>query len=302
VTVIGQRTRFTGLIIPFFLAACLIAGYWLYWDRAARQIESQVRGVLPPERATVIKVTGFPYRLTLQIKDLNIQAQNGLAFKASSLIATATPFNPFLWVLEGALDPALALPGGAVRPLKAINLKSSIRLSQKGLERFSLTFDGVEAQGSGGWQVGKGLFHVMTRFEDGESFALVTDLTNVRIAQTIEGPAAIMGQTIDHVFISGPIDKRPALMKSLGNWRDVGGKLTIMAGEVIWGPISLTGAKGDLSLSPSNEWQGSLTGLGALKPEGVAVGGLSGPVTLQIRDGRLSLNGLPGINMGDAFR
>lgn len=297
-----NRIRFAGLIIPFFLAACLVGGYWFYWNKAARQIEIQLLGALGPQTATSVQVEGFPYRLTLQLKDLNLKAQNGLAFQASSVVATATPFNPFLWVLEGAQDPALALPGGVMRPLKATNLKSSVRLTEKSLERFSLTFDGLEASGDGGWQVGKGLFHVMTRRDDTQSMAVVADLTNLQIARPIDGPAAIMGQKIDHIFISGPIDKRPALMKSLGNWRDVGGKVTIMAGEIIWGPISLTGIKGDLSLSPSDKWQGNLAGLGALKPEGVAVGGLTGPVTLEIRDGRLSLNGLPGINLGDAFQ
>jgi hypothetical protein len=291
-----------GLLVPFFLAGCLIGGYWIYWTKAAGQIETQVRAAIPTNAASAVTVTGFPYRLTLTIKDLNLQTQNGLTFKASSVIATATPFNPLLWVLEGALDPALALPGRPVHPLKAVGLKASVRAHPKGLERFSLTFDSLQAQGPGGWEVGKGLFHLMTRFEDDNTLAMVVDLTQVRIARPLEGPAAILGQTINHVFISGPIDQRSSVMKSLSAWRAAGGKLTIMAGEIIWGPISLTNAKGNLSLSPTNKWQGDIAGQGALKPEGIPVTGLSAPVRLEIREGRLSLGGLPGLNIADSFQ
>ena len=297
-----KQARLSRLIIPFFLAGCLIIGYWFYWDKAARQIETQVRAALPATAATSAKVSGFPYRLTLEIKDLNVTAQNGLAFTSSKLVATATPFNPLLWVLEGALDPKLALPAGPARPLKADNLKASLRLHQTGLERFSLTFDGLQAGGVDGWASGKGLFHVMTRFEDDTSFAVVADVSAVRIAKPLEGPGAILGQTISRIFVSGPLSQRQALAKSPQAWREAGGKMTIMAGQIMWGPVALTQAKGELTLSQDDKWQGTIAGQGALKPEGVAVSGLSGPVSLEFKDGRLSLSGLPGINLSDSFR
>jgi hypothetical protein len=294
--------RYLGLIVPFFLAAVLAAGYYAFWTKAAHHIEAQVRASLGVNGATSIKVDGFPYRLTLNINDLDVAAANGVRFKSSSLVMTATPFNPLLWVLEGALEPTLALPSGPLRPLKATNLKASLRLRSKGLERFSLTFDGLAAGGDGGWQVGKGLFHVMTRFEDDVSLAMVMDLKAVRIAEPLEGPGAILGQTIDHIFISGPVDQRAALMRSTNAWRDAGGKFTMMAGQIIWGPVYLTQAKGALSLSANNKWQGNISGQGALKPEGIAVAALSTPIDLQIDEGQLSLSGLPGLNLSDVFR
>lgn len=293
---------YLGLVVPFFLAGCLIFGYWLYWDRAAREVENQVRRGVPANATSSIKVTGFPYRLTLEIIDLSFKAQNTSQFRASRVTATASPFNPLLWVLEGALDPSLALPNEPVRPLKATNLKASLRLDKTGLQRFSLTFDALQAQGDGGWQMGKGLFHLMSRFEDDVSLAMVVDLEDVQLGRPLEGPGAILGQTINHIFVSGPIDQKSALMKSMTAWRDAGGKFTIMAGEVIWGPITLGGAKGALSLSPSDKWQGNVAGQGALKPEGIAVSGLSGPVSLEINDGRVSIGGLPSIDLSGAFR
>jgi hypothetical protein len=294
--------RYGGLIVPFFLAAVLISGYYIYWTRAAHQIETQLRARLPASAASSIKVDGFPYRLTLNIKDLDVKAANGARLKASSVVATATPFNPLLWVLEGTLDPALAFPNGPLRPLKAANLKASLRLNTKGLERLSLTFDALEAEGEGGWQAGKGLFHLMTRFEDDVGLAMVVDAKAIRLAKPLEGPGAILGQTIDHIFVSGPIDQRTALMRSTNAWRDAGGKFTIMAGQIIWGPVHLTEAKGELSLSALNKWQGRISGQGSLKPEGIAVAALSAPISLEINEGQLFLTGLPGLNLSNVFR
>ena len=296
------KMQLFGLVVPFFLAAVLIFGYYLYWTKIARQIEDHVRAALPRTGAASVKVTGFPYRLTLDIKDFKVTARNGLGFTSSSVVATASPFNPLLWVLEGALDPALALPGGPLRPLTATNLKASLRLHQKGLARVSLTFDsvqsgGVGASGVGGWAVGKGLFHAMTRSKNDDNLAMVIDLTDIQIATPLPDAGAILGQKLQHVFISGPITQGQALMQSTQAWRDAGGKLTIMAGDIIWGPVYFTNATGEMRLSENNTWQGSLTGQGALKPEGVAVSGLSGPVSLEIKDNKLFLSGLPGIDL-----
>ena len=297
-----SNLRLGGLIIPFLFAAVLIFGYYLYWSKLARQIEAQVTTAIPAGSASAIDVTGFPYRLTLEIKDLKVRAQSGLTLSASSVVATATPFNPLLWVLEGAEKPVLALPGGPAQPIKAVNLKASLRLHRKGIERASLTFDGLEASGTESWGVGKGLFHVMTRFEDDDSFAMVIDLSDIRLTRDLEGPGAILGQTIRHFFVSGPINKRQELLQSATAWRDAGGKLVIMAGEIVWGPVYLSQAKGELSLSPTHKWQGQMAGTGALRPEGATVPGLSGPINLQIRDNELFLTGLPGIKLFGASR
>ena len=302
VTKSSVKTKFSGLVIPLLLAAFLGCGYYLYWSKAAREIETRARAALGQAGASSVKVSGFPYRLTLDVSQLKLGNEASISFTSSSLSATASPFNPMLWVLEGALDPTLALKDGPARPLKAENLKASLRLSKDGLERFSLTFDGVKATGDGGWRVGKGLFHVMTGFENQTSLATVLDLKEIEIAQPLSGAGAILGQKLQHVFVSGPIDQRQALMRSTQAWRDAGGKLTIMAGEIIWGPVYFNNAKGEITLSQDDKWQGNLAGQGALKPEGIAVAALAGPIGLEFKDDRLSLNGLPGIDLSDAFR
>ncbi len=298
-----KPNRLAGLIWPFTVAAVCTGGYWLYWSRLAGQIETQVRAAIAPTSISTLSVTGFPYRLTLEVTGLKLEGQDGLAFAVSSLSATATPFNPRLWVLEGARDPVLTLPNGPARPLKATNLKASLRLRQVGrLERFSLTFDGLEALGERGWQSRAGFFHVMADPRNDSILAVVGDIRELQLAMPLEGPGAILGQTIQHVFVSGPVDQAPALIKSPLAWRDSGGKMSIMAGELKWGPVSLAKATGEVTLSGADRWQATLMGQAALKPEGIAINGLSAPVSLTLVDGRIYVSGLAGIALADRLR
>jgi Uncharacterized protein conserved in bacteria (DUF2125) len=297
----ASKARNSGLIIPFFLAACVVGGYWFYWSKVAHQIEAQVRAAIPTSIAPQVKVTGFPYRLTLSLDGVALASDQGLSFKSSAIVATASPFNPLLWVLESAHEPALSLPDGPLRPLSATNLKASLRLKSDGLERLSLTFDGIEAQGDQGWSVGAGAIHLVADPKNADVLAMSTDLNAIKVGKPLEGPSAILGQTINRVRIAGPISQSRTLTRSINAWSSSGGKLTVMAGELMWGPIAFTEAAGEMTLSSAQKWQGTVTGKGALKPEGIAVAALSGPVNLTIADNKLSLNGLPGINIGNAF-
>lgn len=303
----SKPRNLAGLVIPFFLATCLIAGYWFYWFNAATQIESRVRAALPAPLATSVSVTGFPYRLTLTVRDLALNVQDGVRFQAPSLVATATPFNPMLWVLEGVEKPSIAFRGGPMRTVTATALKASLRLRPQGLERFSLTFDslaGVAPTGSGvsDWASGRGLVHVMSSATDTMTLGFVAQASAIQLSKPLEGSGAILGQAINNVRIAGPIKEGQTLLASPNAWRQKGGYLSIMTGEVIWGPVSLTNATGKLSLGADNRFVGRIDGQGALKPEGIAVAGLSGPVGLAIEGGEVSVAGLAGFDLTNIFR
>jgi hypothetical protein len=235
------------------------------------------------------------------VENVRAKADSGLGFSAQKIVATATPFNPLLWVLESAQSPALSLPGGPASPVQTNNLQASLRLNQVGPERISVTFDGLEAQGGAGWKLGPGAIHLVSDPKDSNILAFRADLTNVEITKPLEGPSAILGQKIRRMMMAGPISEGQALLRSSREWTAKNGKLTIMAGELLWGPISFTDAKGEIGLTGGEKWQGRLEGKGALKPDGIAVAALSGPVNLSILDNKLSLNGLPGINISNAF-
>lgn len=293
--------RFGGLIVPFFLATCLIVGYWIYWSNLANQIQSQVRSIISASNPQKVRVTGFPYRLTLEISDLKLLSNTGPSFASSKVVATATPFNPLLWVFEGAESPSISLNGEPGRPIKATNLRASLRFSTSGLQRFSLMFDSVDVVGGEGWGVGEGKIHLEASEREPETLAASFDVKQIKLAKPLEGPIAIMGQNIDRILVRGPITQGQALTRSLSQWSSAGGKLSIMAGEIAWGPVAFTQATGELSMSSAGKWQGNVRGTGALKPEGIAVSALTGPVSLVIVDNKLSLSGLPRINLSDAF-
>ena len=297
-----SKSRLAGLIVPFFLAGVLIFGYYLYWTKVAGQIETRVSAALAQGRASNVKVTGFPYRLTLDVRNLILSGKDSPAFIASSLTATASPFNPSLWVLEAALNPSLALSSGPIRPLKAENLRASLRIGKSGLERFSLTFEGVNAGGEQGWRVGKGYFHLVCDPKNSDVIALALDVNNIALSKPMDGPGAIMGAKISHIRVAGPITKAQALQQSLQEWSNTGGKFQVMASEIMWGPVGLTSATGNLYLSDSGGWNGQLSGQGSLRPEGIAVAGLTGPVTLELKQGKLSLSGLPSLSLSDALQ
>jgi hypothetical protein len=293
--------RYGGLIIPFFLATCLILGYWFYWSNLANQIQNQVRSVLTDFNPQKVRVKGFPYRLTLEISDLKLLSDTGPSFASSKIVATATPFNPLLWVLEGAENPNISLNGEPGQPIKAKNLRASLRLSKSGLRRFSLMFDSIDVAGSEGWGVGEGKVHLEASEREPETLAASFDLKQIKLSKPLEGPIAILGQSIDRILMRGPITQGQAFTRSLSQWSSAGGKLSIMAGEIAWGPVAFTQATGELSMSSAGKWQGNVRGTGALKPEGIAVSALTGPVSLVIVDNELSLAGLPHINLSDAF-
>jgi hypothetical protein len=294
--------RYAGLLVPFFLAICLVGGYWIYWNRTASEIEARVRAALPAQAASRVTVSGFPYRLTLDLADPTVRAGNGVTFSARSFEATATPFNPSLWVMEGAIEPAFALPTGPLRPLKATNLKASLRLNASGLDRFSLTFDALEAQGEGGWRVGAGQTHLVSDGKAAGTIAFMAEFENLMLSKPLDGAGAILGQTVQKVRVAGPVEQGQVLFTRPADWRKRGGQFTLMAGDLIWGPISFMGGEGVLTLNEAAQWEGQIKGVGALKPEGMSVAGLTAPVSLDIVDGRVSFAGLPGLSLTDVFK
>lgn len=294
-----------GLVLPLLFAALLVFGYWTYWRSVADRIESKVRAALPTALPQNVHVNGFPYRLTLELKDVKLIGQSGFGFSASKIVATASPLNPLLWVLEGATEPALAVRNGVFRPLQATTLQASLRLKSDGIERFSVTFEGIRAfdraGGSKLWSTGAGETHLVADPNNADILAARFDLKDITLNAPLEGPGAILGQKITRVMLAGPIDKAPALMRSLADWGAAKGRMNIMAGEIAWGPVSLAEARGTLSLDGALKWQGQIKGQGALKPEGVAVAGLSTPIEIDIEGGRPSLRGMLSLDLGGAL-
>jgi hypothetical protein len=305
-----KRSNLTGLLLPLGVAILVVGGYYFYWRSVADRIETSIRAALPEAALSSIKVTGFPYRLTAELSDVAIKVSEGSTLFATRLDATATPINPLLWVLEGASGSQLRLANGTTTNLTPKALQASLRFArtgsnQTGLERFSLTFDGLEAtdarSNDKAWSVGAGQVHLVRDPAKPDVIAARFDLSNFDLAAPLDGPAAILGQRINKFMLAGPINKSDAFLRSGSDWARAGGQMNVMAGEIMWGPVSLTEASGEIRQSDAGKWQGQIRGKGALKPEGLSVDGLTAPVSVDIVDNRPALSGLPGLDLGGAF-
>jgi hypothetical protein len=303
-----RSTPLGGLIIPLALGALVFGGYCVYWNQAAQQIQAQVGQALPGLSKDGVTVTGFPYRFEARITGLQVQTSTGFVFQASRFVAAASPFNLNLWALEGALEPQLKLPGGPVRPLQATDLKASLRLRDGQLGRFSLTFQGLQAGsvdpsglGPASWRTGAGALHLIADPDDTSRLAFALDLSALELSAVPEGPATILGNTIDHLRLTGPISQGQTLLGSTKAWAKAQGEFTIMAAQINWGPLSFDAGTGHLRATPQGQWQGEIRGQGALKPNGLAVPALSAPIEIGIDNGQVRLLGFSAVGVPHAF-
>ena len=299
-----------GLIIPLAVGGIVLAGYYIYWTQTAQRIQLHVAQALPALPQENVTVTGFPYRFEARITGLRVQTGSGFVFEASRFVAAASPFNLNLWALEGALEPRLKLPGGPLRPLQATDLKASLRLKEGQLARFSLTFQGLQAgtdepSGSGlvprPWRTGAGALHLIADPKDNSRIAFALDLTALELSALPEGPAAILGNKIDHVRFTGPISQGQTLLRSTKEWAKAQGEFTIMAAQIDWGPLSFDAGSGRLRVTPEGQWQGNIRGQGALKPNGMAIPALSAPIEIGIEDGQARLLGFSAARVPKAY-
>lgn len=304
----AKRTPLSGLILPLATGALVLGGYYVYWSQTAQKIAAQVAQALPALPKENIEVTGFPYRFEARITGLRVQTSTGLVFEASRFVAAASPFNLNLWALEGALEPKLKLPGGPMRPLRATDLKASLRFKDGQLARFSLTFEGLQAGvvdpsglGPAPWRTGAGGVHLVANPQETSSLAFALDLKSVELSALPEGPAAILGSKIDHVRVTGPIIQGQTLLQSTKAWAKAQGEFTIMAAQLNWGPLSFDQGTGRLQVTADGQWQGEIRGQGAIKPNGVAVPGLSAPIEIGIENGQARLLGFSAARVPRAY-
>lgn len=303
-----RSTPLGGLIIPLALGALVFGGYCVYWNQTAQQIQAQVGQALPGLSKDAVTVTGFPYRFEAQITGLQVQTSTGFVFQASRFVAAASPFNLNLWALEGALEPQLKLPGGPLSPLQATDLKASLRLRDGQLARFSLTFQGLQAGtvdplglGPAPWRTGAGALHLIADPKDTSRLAIALDLSALELSAVPEGPAAILGNRIDYVRLTGPISQGQTLVRSTRAWAKAQGEFTIMAAQINWGPLMFDAGSGHLRATPEGQWQGQVRGQGTLKPNGMAVPALSAPIEIGIENGQARLLGFSAAPVPRAF-
>lgn len=297
---VGQAPRkVQGWIVWAWVVAVVLSGaYTAWWFVLAQQIEQRAAVALEGRAEwDTLSVSGWPYRLTVAATSLVAPLPGGGQLSADRFAVTTTPFNLRLWVFDRADGLRIRIGDGPVRKVEARLLAGSVRVrSDGGLERFSVQLGGLSAAAEGpdgrGWDLDQGEMHLVHDPRNPERFAFMADLRQLRLTQALAGPGAILGDTITHARIAGPIDQAESLIQSVEVWQRAGGRFELMAGELLWGPLSFTELKGQIGLDALGLAEGEIAGVGALRPEGVPVGALSSPVSARLRGGNLEVFGL----------
>jgi hypothetical protein len=123
------------LLYPIVFGIVLFALYFAYWQFAVFNIKNEIKKQKPFGIVySSLEFSGFPYHLTMQIRDFS-KSKSNFEFHAKEISLTSNPFNPNLWVLNGALEPSLVINqlGLAKTWVKIAptNFKASLRLRPK---------------------------------------------------------------------------------------------------------------------------------------------------------------------------
>jgi hypothetical protein len=303
----GGRSR-RGLLLVWMVAALCAVAYTGYWAWAARQMENAVREAATQVRGLVIgKVTvgGWPYRHTLKVATPGLETPDGLTASAQEIQFTAYAFSPMLWRLDHVDGLILGAPRGLRRTVATRGLQGSLRLSSAGLARLSLVLEGAQAAAARpddrGWSLGPANFHLVADATDPSRYGLSLEAAQLRLSQEPEGPAAILGDTIETLVVRGPITQAHALATSASAWQAAGGGFEVMVGDLVWGPLQMRDTRARLVPDAQGRWQGRVATRGALVPQGVPFEGLSREVDAKVQDGRLIAYGLGLVTLPDAF-
>lgn len=286
------------IVWAWIIAVVLSGAYTAWWFMLAREIEQRAASALEGRASWAeLAVTGWPYRLTVTATSLSAPLPGGGQLSADRLAVTTTPFNLRLWVFDRGEGMRVRIGDGPARRVEARLLAGSVRVrGDGGLERFSVQAGGLSAAANGpddrGWDLDRGELHLVHDPRNPERFAFMADLKQLRLTQALAGPGAILGDTITHARVAGPLSEAEALIQSVERWQAAGGRFQLMAGELLWGPLSFSELTGTIGLDAQGRAEGEIAGVGALRPEGVQVDALSAPVSARLRGGSLEVFGL----------
>lgn len=94
----------SGILITFIVAFIFLGAYFSYWILLGKKVNSSLEDLRSKGyQFSKTDYSGFPYRISLKIHDFSAPI-GSKRFSASEVFVSASPFSPYLWVLEGAKD------------------------------------------------------------------------------------------------------------------------------------------------------------------------------------------------------
>lgn len=222
------------LLISWGLGLALIIFYIGYWIIAAHKIETHLVARKNGDFSfTSAKISGFPYRFTLTIKDLHTKLGQVTILRAEEISASASTFEPQLWVLEGAIRPAIWLDDPAYSEtmafqyeLKPDNFQVSVRFDVKSaeVERLSIQFNGIKSSGRinrPDFSIGRSEVHLI-KDNAKNNYAFSIDFNEVANPEITLMPSRLL--------LRGLLNNSQNLNQGVDHWTKNGGVVDIKYG------------------------------------------------------------------------
>lgn len=291
-----RKPRRWGLYVPFIIAGLVIVGWSALWvhargeagrrmDAAADQFRAAGYQVTWSER----RITGYPFRLNVSLKDAQIREPSGWALSAPRLEGQAFMHGLSNWVLATQDGLSFTRPVGGAVAVKGEVIHASLFHLDKPLP--NLSFEGTKltfapatgAQPFALTAADKVEFHFRPGPDDQAAIMLKVDAGQARLsglfARMAEGkPISIVWDSVLSKIGSFHGDNWPDAVR---DWTTAGGRMTvrnagITAGDAVIGAQAGTLSVGydgrlngtlDVSLRQAHKALGAMAETGVIRPE-----------------------------------
>jgi hypothetical protein len=267
------RPRRLGLYVPFILLGLAVVALAVAWVWARGRIEAGLdaaRSARPGSPVTMgfaaLKISGFPFRLDLDLEGAQLADPSGWSLYAPRLEAEAYLFAPDHWVMFAPQGVVIGRRGAGPLVVTAKVLRASLsdlgrrppRLSVEGLDLAFATPPGARPFLL---RTAKE-FHLHTKAgpDDQGAAYLEVDQADAQLtgllARIAEGkPVSLLA---DVVYSHADALAGASVPQALRDWGNVGGAFDVRRLKVVAGQAMIESQPGALGVGPDGRLQGSL--------------------------------------------
>jgi hypothetical protein len=304
-----KRSRFW-LFAPYVALLVAVLAWSAVWQVEKLRLEQVLTkrvAELQQQGDTVtwssVKVSGYPFRLHVQLIGPRFEDSAGWGLSAPRLMAQAMAYAPGSWVFVAPDGLILTRPGKGAVVVSGKSLRASV--GGLGSDRPRFSFEGVGLSLVPAPGAMPPSFGAMDRLElhlqpgPDDQAALLVRLDNAALRPEV-GLAKLASGKPFNLLWDARLTRLSMLRGSnwpgaLQTWRNAGGLMTVANAELGLGGLKLKGEGGPLTVDTDGRLSGQLPlKLDAGGKNGLMSAlGLLGPVPLNFKDGRASIGPAP---------
>lgn len=300
----SRKPRRAGLFLPWFLALLLVAGwsggwFWLK-DQAIARMDSSVEQLRAQGYDIAWRrrdVSGFPFRLDINLEGPRIAEPSGWAIAAPTLKGEAFIYRLDHWVLVAPTGVTLTRPEGGPVTVRADALRASLAGFDRHPPRISVEGVGLNFEPAPGAReypvqsAEKLELHLRPGPDDQGALLFRVEGARLKLKglpeRIVQGkPASMMWDLVFSKMSAFKGDDWPDAVRA---WRDAGGAITVSGAEVKGGEAVLSGKGGPLKVGLDGRLHGALEA--TLKGADDGTPAFSGDV--ELKDGEARIGPLP---------